>query len=181
QGPAEARGEPGDGMETARAVPRRGDPVQHHEGTALPGGGQADTREVLVGAARVPRLRNQLSTHPASLHEPFTTAAKWRRSTPDPHADAGQVPGLGRNAALWKRVAANIATARRRRPTGVPTAAPVHGRGTCPPTPVRCSLLRVAGQVMLFPCPFPLGGSGRWGRLAARVEWTARGRRGHAR
>jgi hypothetical protein len=76
---------------------------------------------------------------------------------------AGQQPDLGWNASLRERVAAHIATARRRRPTGARTRPVARATVTCPPTPVRGSLLRVAGQVMHAHRPPALGGSGTGG------------------
>ena len=160
QGAAQPCREPGDRMQTARAVPRRSHPVQQDERTALPGGGKPDAREVLVGAGRIAAVRHKFRAHPASLHDPFTAFAKGWHHSPNRRTAAGQTPVLGGNEALREGVAANTAKARRPRPTGLPGKAAAHARGTCPPTPLRCSLLRVAGRAMRGPRTPALGGSG---------------------
>ncbi|GHD40750.1 hypothetical protein GCM10010335_41950 [Streptomyces galbus] len=98
--------------------------------------------------------------HPASLHDVFTAPAKGLHPLPAGRTGAGQAPVLGGNAGLREDVAANIAKARRRRPTGPRGKAVARARGTCPPTPLRCSLLRVAAQAMSDDRPPALGGSG---------------------
>ncbi len=101
-------------------------------------------------------------TTPSRRPQKADTLLEFSRIRP---GGAGQAPLLGGNSALRRCVAAHSATARRRRPTGSPHRQVARAGGTCPPTPVRGSLLRVAGRMMRAHRPPALGGSGTGGGL----------------
>lgn len=157
---AEARGEPGNGMQTPHRSLGRRHTVQQDEGSAVSGRGKRDRGVVLVGASGVSGLGGEFDAHSASLPEARAGVAGSGRRAPRRPVPAGHAPELDRNDQLRRGVAAHPAKARRARPTGAPHMPAVPHPGTCPPTPRRCSLLRVARQAMRDRHPPALEGSG---------------------
>ncbi len=117
QGFAEVCGEPVDGMQTAVVAGGGVTPSRTTSDPPCPDAGRPTDAKSSLGRAGSPG--SGCGAHSASLHEPFTRSTKgWQRSR------AGADQQLSRR--VWHgmidsgRVAANIAKARRRRPTGPP-------------------------------------------------------------
>lgn len=68
QRPAQSRREPRNPVRTPRLPGRRRrHPVQQHQDSALPAGGQGDGREILVRTARIPWLGGEFDAHAPSV------------------------------------------------------------------------------------------------------------------